>query len=674
MRAAGLAAVVLAAIGAGAVVFAESRAGESEVDQVAASLARYEQSATGLAADQVADSDFGLLVPLLDQARALADGLPATDPRFGLGQADKLRAGAKGVYRDGLVYGLLPRLVWQIETEIRGSLARPDAVYEATRIYLMLGGVGPLAADQVREWVARDWATATPDDPKLVVSLLGHLDALLAQPLPPIALDGALVERARASFSRVSLADRVYAGIRASPAATRQAVWRPADWLGLAGVLVFARASGKPMTEGIPGFYTAAGYREVLLPSVEAAARRVASETWVIGRRAEFAPAELRDLQAAVTAIYAADFIQRWDAMLSDLNIAPAASLPQAAQSLYILASPESPLRAVLGSMAAQVLLPPTSEVTRHYKPLLDLATGDGAPLERSLRLVADIQQQFAKIAALPVGTAIPSGGEDIGTALLADAARQPQPLSRWLTAIAANAQALRTGNVRRQLVLAYNAPGGPAQACQAALANRYPFAAAGSPLALTDFTRVFGPAGQLDTFLNTLAKPYIDISAKPWKPVTSEGVAPLIPPAEIAQLQRAAAIRDAFFRVGVPGPNVQLEIAPAAKETRPVVLDLAGTRIEGPAHATQVTWPAPDPTSSVSLSLGAAPVLSETGPWGMFRLFARGKMLASAKPGQSVLTLPAEGGPVSYELRLSGPANPFAPGLLADFRCPTLQ
>ena len=43
---------------------------------------------------------------------------------------------------------------------------------------------------------------------------------------------------------------------------------------------------------------------------------------------------------------YAADLHgTQWDAMLADLNIDPSTTIPQAAQSLYILASPESPLR-----------------------------------------------------------------------------------------------------------------------------------------------------------------------------------------------------------------------------------------------------------------------------------------------------------------------------------------
>ncbi len=59
----------------------------------------------------------------------------------------------------------------------------------------MLGNAGPLDASLVREWMKLDWETAYPGlgYAPLRDSLLQHLDALLAEPLPQMQLDGALV-------------------------------------------------------------------------------------------------------------------------------------------------------------------------------------------------------------------------------------------------------------------------------------------------------------------------------------------------------------------------------------------------------------------------------------------------------------------------------------------------
>lgn len=669
LRAAGFATVLLLGAGAaGAMVWSAREAG-SQVAAVSAALSAYEAKAGPAATDPVADADLRPFAAVLDDARALSGAVPAASVPFGLGQSAKLAAGAAAVYRDGLVFGLLPRLVWRVETELRGALSDPDRSYELTRLYLMLGGAGPLDPAPVRDWAERDWHRAFPDegDAPLLASLRGHLDRLLAEPLPPVALDGPLVAAARASFGAVPAAVRVYGAIRSSAAAAALPPWRPFDALGLAGVTVFTRASGKPMTEGIPGLFTADGFRTVLRGALPAATRQVAAETWVVGRRAELAPAEVQQLEGAVTALYLSDFTARWDAMLADLEIAPVATLPQAAQAFYIIASPESPMRALLRSIAAQVQVP---GVSGRYAGLVGLATGDGAALERSLRLVADIQQQLAKIAALPVGTAAPAGGEDIGNALGADAARQPQPLNRWLSAVSASAAALRTGNARRQLTLQYNAPGGPAAACAAAVA-RYPFAPAGTPLPPEDLVRVFGPAGLLDGFLNTQLKPWVDTSSKPWKPQPN---APL-GAADVAQFQRAAAIRDALFPAGGTAPSFPVEVTPAPP-FRPATLTVGGTAVvsgRGPARTTELAWP-PAGGAPAEASLAAdspVPGWTETGFWALHRLFARGRLQPGPRPGHVTVQFGTPPATAAFDI---GGAAPFAPGLFSEFRCPAVQ
>ena len=685
VRVAAFAVILLAVAGTAGAMVVSYRAAAQDVASMAAALQGYEAQADTAAVDPVADGDLRALAGVLDQAQALPGKVSGAPVGFGMEQAGKLDAAAGQVYRNGLVYGLLPRLVWRVETQMRGNLARPDTLYELTRVYLMLGGLGPLNTALVRSWMVQDWLLAypAPDDEALRADLLRHLDTLLAEPLPPITLDTSLVAAARASFSSVPLADRVYSTIRSSAAAAALPMWRPFDALGLAGVQVFTRASGTPMTDGIAGLFTAAGFSTVLVPSLASASKRVVSEAWVDGRQADVAPAELQQLEAAVYARYAATFTTQWDAMLTDLNIDPSTTIPQAAQSLYILASPESPLRTLLRSAAAQVKLQPAGpasapilQAVQHFQPLIDLGAADNPSLERSLRLVADIQQQLAKIAALPIGTSAPPGGDDIGAVVTVDAARQPQPLSRWLLAVAANAQALRTGNTKRQLAISYNAPGGPLQACQAVVANHYPFVAAGSPVPLADFARVFGPGGALDGFVNTQLKPFVDMTANPWKPQAS---APLTQ-SEAAQFQRAHMIRDAFFPAGQTAPSISFEVAPVGPSAaRVVTLDIAGASVEGgkgPAHTAQVTWPAQDPAAAATLSAEPSqpPLpLSETGPWAMFRLFARGRLQPGSKPGRQLLSFAAGGLPIVFELRPSGLESPFTPGLLADFHCPAV-
>ena len=132
----------------------------------------------------------------------------------GLSQRDKLDASARAVYRHALQWALLPRLMWRLETQLRGNLNNPDFLYEATRVYLMLGNAGPLDASLVREWMKLDWQTAYPGlgFVPLREALLRHLDALLAEPLPQLQLDGELVAyRALADRHGAAGAARLFA-------------------------------------------------------------------------------------------------------------------------------------------------------------------------------------------------------------------------------------------------------------------------------------------------------------------------------------------------------------------------------------------------------------------------------------------------------------------------------
>ncbi len=615
LRGAAFGGVLLAVVVAAGLLWRGSLAGQQRVALANRAFETYAKTAGTLPLDRVSDADFLRLLPLLDQAAALPYGSaqPGGEPGFGLSQDAKLRAAARTVYRNALDNALLPRLVWRLETTMRGAIGQPDVLYQATRVYLMLGGEGPLDAALVHQWMAADWEATYPGaiyaDQRS--ALLRHLDALLAASLPPVPLDGALVGTAQAVFSHITLAQRVYARIRPSAAAQALSPWRPSDIFGSASpaaVLVFARASGKPLTEGIPGFLTREGFHRVLLPSLGEATARVAGESWVLGKTQAIdrsGPA-MRSLEADVVQLYEADFIAAWDALLNDLEIAPFPSPGRASEGLSVLTSNPSPMQTLLTAIAGEVTLsvppegpkpgdakpsalphavaaaqanepnaaPPGREVDEHYKALRDfVGNGSGAPLGQVMKSLTDIQQELAKIAAAQIGSTPPPAptGSDPVQALRVTALQVPQPLQRWLQSIAAEAAALRGGNARQQIVAAYNGTGGPGPLCTLIVDGRYPFTpTASADVPLGDFGRLFAPGGQLDAFFNTELHPYVDMSGKTWTLQQVAGTAAPITPGDLAQFQRAAAIRDLFFANGGNVPGLRFEISPATLDGTP--------------------------------------------------------------------------------------------------------
>jgi type VI secretion system protein ImpL len=733
LRITGYAIAALLVIASGTALLWAHLSGERAIAASATALAKYEQTAHGLTLDPVADDDLARLVPLLDQARTLprGNGEPSWLPPL-LSQREKLGASAQTVYRHALQFALLPRLMWRLETQLRGSLNREDFLYEATRVYLMLGNAGPLDVPLVRAWMKLDWETAYPGlgYTPLRDSLTQHLDALLAEPLPQMQLDGALLSQVRARIATVPLAQRVYSRIRPSAAAQRVPPWRPGDVLGVAGSSLFMRSSGKPLSDGIPGFYTTDGFHKVLLPSLDGAVKGVVSESWVLGNRVAFDPngPQVPALERDVIGLYEADYAKVWDQMLSDLNPVQLRSLPQAAQDLYILAAPESPMRSLLVAIAQQLTLsaapagaqaanaqagatndtqarlqailgsvqastnaplPPGHEIDERFQALRDfVGTRPGAPIDAVLREIGDAQQVVAKLAATLVssGNATPaSGALDPLLTLKADAAHQPEPVQRWLSQIATSVIALRSGDPRLQLATIYNAPGGPGEICPAVVNGHYPFVATSNDdVSIADFARLFAPGAALDGFANTLLGRYVDTSAKTWRLISADAASSPVSAADVAQFQRATTIRDTYFADGETRPHFRLSITPVSADaaTRRATLDLDGTTIvytSGAQHATQLMWPtfSLQPTMRLVFDPPAAgsESLEATGPWAMFRLFGRGRMQPQpATPDHYTLTFQVGARQAVFDVRVPGGNNPLALGLLQDFHCPSVR
>src|SRR5262245_37469247 len=744
MRSAAYAVVALLTLGVAGWLVANRSASENEINDMSAALDTYERLAKETTFDPVNDADLPRLLPLLDAARDLstaAKGSGTVLAGFDLSQTAKLRGGAEGVYRHVLGYALLPRLIWRLEAQMRGYFTQPDFLYEATRVYLMLGGQGPLDRSLVKEWMTYDWQAQYSGPGTLAVApgLQRHLDALLAQPLPAVTLDDALVAKARTTFSRVSLASRAYSRIKPSAAAQSLPPWRPSEALGRAGGSVFTRASGKKMSDGIPGFLTVEGFHKVLLPALATATREVASESWVLGQKVPVSLdlAQQSEVANEVVKQYMEDYAKAWDGLLQDLEIVPLRSLNQASQDLYILASKQSPLKDLLTAIARQLTLseppkpsaaeaaaaeaekaamekaaaaaptvaksaalasllagqagatpalPPGHEIDERYRQLRELVTPPGsAPIDQVLKLLDDLRQQLARMNAAGVGAPTVAVGDDPSLALRAESQRQPQPLARWLAAMAEQSTALRSGGARQQVAAAYNGVNGPGRLCAPAVNGRFPFVPGSSnETPLDDFAKLFAPGGLIDGFFNTQLRPYVNTTGKTWTPQPVDGVSAPVSPADIAQFQRAAVIRDLFFASGSTTIAVRFDITPVELDSgaSQVSLEFEGTSVtyaHGPARSTQITWPGPNGMTNVRLVFNPPPsggtgVLSETGPWAMFRLFGKGTLQQAGSAERYLLTFSLGDRSAAFEIRAGSVMNPFAPGVLQDFRCPSVS
>ena len=223
--------------------------------------------------------------------------------KFGLGQHERLRSSSENVYRIALERMFRSRLIYRMEEVLEANRNTPGYLYEALKVYIMLGGLQPLDRELVIAWMRRDWADNLYPGAGNAAgrkALEDHLVAMLdleAGQEPLITLHGPLIEETQKTLARLSVAQRAYELLKSqarciatggldarAPAAGRTSRWCSALRAG--------RTSSPCASDA---FFTYAGFRRAFVDRLGDIAEQVKRERWVLGPAGE---------QAAVSAQY----------------------------------------------------------------------------------------------------------------------------------------------------------------------------------------------------------------------------------------------------------------------------------------------------------------------------------------------------------------------------------
>jgi type VI secretion system protein ImpL len=684
-----------------------------------------------LAQNTRAGDDPLALLPLLNAARDLPGGYADRNrsvpwlSRLGLYQGDKLGLEAQASYRRLLKQTLLPLVVRRMEEELRrGDANNPDFQYEVLRAYLMLGDPSHFDADSVRLWADIDWQRGplrdASDDQRN--DLDGHLAALFqpAQFDASLPLDKQLIEQARTTLARMPLAQRMFNRVVRDLQQAKLPEFSVAAAAGRNASLVLVRKSGAPLTRGVSGAYTRAGYQKFGQLRDEAVVD-VARDNWVLGREESvLTPNGIDDLKSAMTQLYYDEYIKQWDALLADVTVVPFDGVEQGARVASVLAAPDSPLRGFMlaaaqettlgtvktgGSLAGQGVAalgnkldavkkrlenalgnppdetaPPPAQVNpvdAHFQALHDLAGKPGAagpvPLDTQLAALKDAASYLeAADAARKQGLPAPPG--DALNKLKLAAQGAPAPLANVANDIANGGSMLMIGGERARLNALWQA--NVAQLCRQALDGRYPLVRGSNrDAAPDDFGRILGPGGLIDDFFQKNLATLVDMSGPQWR--WRNGADSLGIPAEVlAQFQRAAQIRDAFFRAGGRDVSVRftlkvLDIDPAIDHA---TIDIDGQQLVA-AHVDQsmvFQWPSGKGTGQAHVDFEPSGDSARAdGPWALLHLLDNAQLQPTAQADRFRMTFQSEGHPLVLQLDASSVTNPFRRGAFEQFRCP---
>ncbi|WP_034410563.1 type VI secretion system membrane subunit TssM [Derxia gummosa] len=685
------------------------------------------------AVDALPPASSGDAAPMADvlaavRSAAWPQGYAVEEPPFlhglGLYQGGKLDAGARIGYRHLLDHGLMPRIARRLEERLRAADRNNlELAYEALKSYLMLYTPEHFDPATLKAFIELDWelnlgATLTPEQR---VSLSQDLDAAFAEgaPIPAVKMDETLVASVREMLAAYPLEYRIFSRLKRQRLGADLPEFSVTAAAGPGAASVFERASGKPLTAGIPGLFTRDGYHKAFKSSLDKVAGQLAAEEpWVMGRPGGGVAATAlagKEMAERVRKLFLDEYIKVWDAYLADVRLVRLGGLDRSLQVARAVAAPDSPLAAWVRAVGRETTLvppksavadaasvaagkvaaarnemaalmgdtsaapglrggPPEQVVDDHFAAIRRLSEGNPPPLDGILKQFNEVFVQLSAVDAAQKSKSPPPPGGG-AERIKAEAGLQPEPI-RSMLANLADAGASQSRVAERQTLSDELRP--ITDFCQRAIAGRYPFAAGAKSDAMPeDFAQLFGAGGLLDDFWQRRLAAIVDTGANPWgyKPL-SDGTRPPTP-AALADFQRATRIRDVFFRGGGKTPGFRVDIRALDLDGLPMIsLDIDGQVAKftgaGGQPAT-VQWPPQRLASQIRLATSdAGPAQVFDGPWALFRLFDRYEIQQGNQPERFVVVVTEGGHKAKLEVVASSVFNPFRLREMQQFRCPS--
>ena len=307
---------------------------------------------------------------------------------------------------------------------------------------------------------------------------------------------------------------------------------------------------------------------------------------------------------------------------------------------------------------------------------------GPGQPtqLDATLGLMNEIytmllQQQTAlKEKTAPQRSEIPQKVQ-------AEAGRVPEPLRSMMTRLSAAGATQVQREVRDNIGQALRSD--LWEFCNKATGQRYPFSrSAQQEVTQEDFATLFSSGGKFDEFFQKHLAQAVDTSTRPAWSFRKQGDATVAQfSSALPQFQRAAGIRDAFFRSGGKVPGMTITFNPSEIDTsiKVFTLDVDGQvvrNIHGPPRPATIKWPGSGGTMQVRLSIdppAASGTSAQTysGMWALFRAFDGARIESTAQPEKFIVTFNVEGRKASFEVTTSSVVNPFRMREIEQFQCP---
>jgi type VI secretion system protein ImpL len=286
---------------------------------------------------------------------------------FGLSERGRVQDASVTAYQQALERLMRPRLILSLEQQIQKNINDPAYLYEALKVYLMLGGKAPFVDKElILDWFTHEWEERVfPGAPYAQgrALLRAHLQAMLEMDtgsIPKVSLNGPLVAEAQATLARMPVAQRAYTLLKSQ---ARNALIE--DWVanqrgGPDTALVFEAANGASLdTVRVPGFFTYNGFYKGLIDHMPTIAGALAKDTWVLGPSGQQSAVQSQydRLFPDILDLYSNDFIGAWNAAITNLALRPLLADRPKYLALSAASAPTSPIKQIFESIRTETAL-----------------------------------------------------------------------------------------------------------------------------------------------------------------------------------------------------------------------------------------------------------------------------------------------------------------------------
>ncbi|MDW2459193.1 ImcF-related family protein, partial [Vibrio sp. 1249-1] len=167
-------------------------------------------------------------------------------------------------------------------SEMEANKQHREYLYETLKTYLMLFNPEKYQQEEVIAWFNFYFERQYPGElnKELRERLLVHTKNLLENDEKGFSMDATAISAAREVLTQMSLPERAYQRMKMQFAKSHVPSFRLTDVLGPKGLEQFERASGKPLSQGISGFYTYNGFHSIFQIQINRTVKGLMEENW----------------------------------------------------------------------------------------------------------------------------------------------------------------------------------------------------------------------------------------------------------------------------------------------------------------------------------------------------------------------------------------------------------